>query len=314
MDNLIYHYTSFEKLQCILKYGTLRFKESTSSNDILDTIGFVNILKDMPRFNAPNGASALLNFIIDYYQRENYKPSAKFLVACFSKIPDSRLLWDAYTMHRPGNLKCPHGENKYCYEATSKYDGVCIAFKKDILEEFLHSQEGEKYDKSHMQSISYGDEKIKIFLNEWLKEAAYKSIMLGKDEDQSQDIIPPIPVIGDTYMCLKKSLVIPTLEFMQNVEAYSPFFKHAFWHEEAEVRASLLISNASLPKYDVLEYVDGTKYYDLEIPADCIDHIILGPEFDSQSFAEIDTHTEYKLHFRNFELRTSLGTGVIRNQ
>ena len=35
MDKLIYHYTSFEKLQCILKYGTLRFKESTSSNDIL---------------------------------------------------------------------------------------------------------------------------------------------------------------------------------------------------------------------------------------------------------------------------------------
>lgn len=30
-SNLIYHYTSFEKLQCILKYGTLRFKESTIS-------------------------------------------------------------------------------------------------------------------------------------------------------------------------------------------------------------------------------------------------------------------------------------------
>ena len=314
MDNLIYHYTSFEKLQCILKYGTLRFKESTSSNDILDTIGFVNILKDMPHFNAPNGIAALLNFIIDYYQREAYTSSAKFLVACFSKIPDSRLLWDAYTMHRPGTLKCPHGENKYCYEAATKYDGVCIAFKKDKLEEFLHSQEGEKYDKSHIQSISYGDEKIKILLNEWLKEAAYKSITLGKDEDQSQDIIPPIQVIGDTYMCLKKSLVIPALEFMQNVEAYSPFFKHAFWHEEEEVRASLLISNASLPKYDVLEYVDGTIYYDLEIPADCIDHIILGPEFDSHSFTEIDTHIEYKLHFRDFELRTSLGTGVIRNQ
>ena len=44
-SNLIYHYTSFEKFQCILKYGTLRFKESTSSNDVLDTIGFENILK-----------------------------------------------------------------------------------------------------------------------------------------------------------------------------------------------------------------------------------------------------------------------------
>lgn len=314
MDNLIYHYTSFEKLQCILKYGTLRFKESTSSNDILDTIGFVNILKEMPHFNTPNATSALLNFIIEYYQREAYTPSAIFLVTCFSKIPDSRLLWDAYTMHRPGNQKCPHGEERYCYEAASKYDGVCIAFKRDKLENFLHSKEGKKYDKSHVQSIVYGDTKIKILLNEWLKEAAHKSIMLGKDEDQSQDIIPPIHVIRDTYMYLKKSLVFPTLEFMKKVEAYSPFFKHAFWKEEAEVRASLLISNASLPKYNVSEYADGVKYYDLEIPADCIDHIILGPEFDSLSFAEIDTHTEYKLHFRNFELRESAGTGVIRNQ
>ena len=44
-SNLIYHYTSFEKLQCILEYGTLRFKESTRSNDVLDSIGLENILK-----------------------------------------------------------------------------------------------------------------------------------------------------------------------------------------------------------------------------------------------------------------------------
>lgn len=314
MDNLIYHYTSFEKLQCILKYGTLRFKESTSSNDVLDTIGFVKILKSMPHFNAPTATSALLNFIIEYYQRENYTPSAKFLVACFSKIPDSRLLWDAYTMHRPGNQKCPHGEDKYCYAAASKYDGVCIAFRQDKLEELLHSAEGIRFDKAHIQSIAYGDAKIKILLNEWLKEAAYKSMVLGKEEDQSQNIVPPIHVIGDTYMHLKKSLVVPTLEFMQNVEAYSPFFKHEFWHEEAEVRASLLVSNASMKKYSISEYSDGTKYYDLEISPDCIHHIILGPEFDEHSFEDIDHHTEYKFNFRNFELHQSLGTGVIRNQ
>lgn len=163
-SNLIYHYTSFEKLQCILKYGTLRFKESTSSNDILDTIGFENILKSMPNFNAPGATAALLKFIINYYRWEGYHPSAKFLVACFSKIPDSRLLWDAYTMHRPGNQKCPHGEEKYCSEVAEKYNG-------------------------------------------------------------------------------------------------------------------------------------GVKYYDVEIPADCIDHIILGPEFDESSFAEIDSHPEYKFKF-----------------
>lgn len=312
--NLIYHYTSFEKLQCILKYGTLRFKESTSSNDILDTIGFVNILKSMPHFNTPGATSALLNFIINYYQWEGYRPSSKFLVACFSKIPDSRLLWDAYTMHRPGNQKCPHGEEKYCYEAATKYNGVCIAFRQDRLSEYLSSVEGVNCDRTHVQPIIYGDTKIKIILNEWLKEAARKSIELSKDDDQSQDIIPTMPVIGNIIMDLKKSLVIPVMEFMKKVEAYSPFFKHEFWHEEAEVRAALLISNASLPNFCISEYDDGTKYYDMEIPADCIDHIILGPEFDEISFAEIDSHPEYKFRFRDYELRKSLGTGVIRNQ
>lgn len=104
------------------------------------------------------------------------------------------------------------------------------------------------------------------------------------------------------------------MEFMKKVEAHSPFFKHEFWHEEAEVRAALLISNASLPKFSISEYSDGTKYYDLEIPADCIDHIILGPEFGEQSFEEIDRHPEYKFRFRDYVLRKSLGTGVIRNQ
>ena len=253
-SNLIYHYTSFDKLQCILKYGTLRFKESTSSNDVLDTIGLENILKSMPNFNAPGATSELLNFILGYYQREAYQPSAKFLVACFSKIPDSRLLWDAYTMHRPGNQRCPHGEDKYCYEASAKYDGVCIAFRRDRLTEFLHSVEGANCDTTHIQSILYGDAKIKILLNEWLKEAARKSIELSKDDDQSQDIIPTMHVIGSITMDFKKSLVIPVLEFMKKVEAYSPFFKHQFWHEEAEVRAALLISNASLAKFDISEY------------------------------------------------------------
>ena len=314
MNDLIYHYTSFEKLQCILKYGTLRFKESTSSNDVLDTIGFERILKSMPHFNAPGIASTLLNFILDYYQRDAYRPSAKFLVACFSKIPDSRLLWDAYTMHRPGTQKCPHGEEKYCYDVVPKYNGVCIAFRQDRLEDFLHSVEGIDCNKTYVQSIIYGDARIKILLNKWLKEATHKSIELSEDDNQSQDIIPSIPVFGSISMNLKKSLVIPVLEFMKKVEIYSPFFKNAFWHEEAEVRAVLKVSNASLTKFDISEYDDGTKYCDIEIPADCIDHIILGPEFDARLFDEIDCHTEYKFKIRDFDLRESLGTGVIRSQ
>ena len=314
-SKLIYHYTSFQKLQSILKNGTLRFKESTSSNDILDTIGFGTILKYMPHFNSPSITSWFLNFILDYYQRENYRPSkSKFLVACFSKIPDSRLLWDAYTMHRPGNEKCPYGKERYCYTAATKYDGVCIAFHQDRLAEFLHSVEGTNCDRAYVKPILYGDEKMKALLNKWLKEAIQKSNELNKDVDQSQDIIPTIPIIGKNALDFKKPLVIPVVEFIQKVDECSPFFKHEFWKEEAEVRAALLISNASLPKFNISEFDDGTMYYDMEIPANCIDHIILGPEFDEVSFEEIDCHPEYKFRFRDYELRKSMGTGVIRNQ
>lgn len=217
-------------------------------------------------------------------------------------------------MHRPGNQKCPHGEEKYCSEVAAKYNGVCIAFRQDRLSEYLRSVEGLNCDRTHVQPIVYGDSKIKILLNEWLKEAARKSIELSKEDDQSQDIIPTMPVIGTLTMDLKKCLVIPVMDFMKKVEAYSPFFKHEFWHEEAEIRAALLISNASLSRFDISEYDGGVKYYDVEISADCIDHIILGPEFDESSFAEIDSHPEYKFKFRDYELRKSLGTGVIRNQ
>lgn len=41
--NNIYHYTSFDKFKCILQNGTLRFKESTQSNDLLDTKGLENL-------------------------------------------------------------------------------------------------------------------------------------------------------------------------------------------------------------------------------------------------------------------------------
>lgn len=311
---LIYHYTSFEKLQYILKNGTLRFKESTSSNDALDTLGFVNILKSMPQFSASIDMTELLNFILGYYQRDGYTPSTVALVACFSEIPDSRLLWDAYTMHRPGNHKCPYGDDRYCYETPAKYDGVCIAFRQDKLEEILMRAKGVSCDNAHMQAIDYGDSRIRVHINNWLKEAAHSSFQLSKDPDQSQSIIPPIPITRNKVAMVKKSLVIPTLDFLQKVEAYSPFFKHEFWHEEVEVRAALLVTNRNLSKYNISKYDDGIRYFDLEITPDCIDHVITGPEFDDQSLLEINQHTEYKLRFADFEIRESLGTGVIRNQ
>lgn len=313
-SNLIYHYTSFEKLQCILQHSTLRFKESTTSNDSLDTIGFVTILKNMPQFKAPIDMTAFLNFILGYYQRDTYCASSISLVACFSQIPDSRLLWDAYTMHRPGNQRCTYGEEKYCYEVSPKYNGVCIAFRLDKLTELLATTEGAYCDKAYIQAIDYGDAKLKCLLNEWLKEAAFKSYELSKDPDQSQSIIPSLQITRTTAIDFKKSLVIPAMEFMRKVEAYSPFYKHEFWHEEMEVRASLLIANGHLARYkNILQLDDESKYCDIQITPDCIDHIILGPEFGDDSFREIKQHKNFQLDFSDFELKKSAGTGVIRN-
>ena len=44
--DIIYHYTSLDKFKCILQYGTLRFKESTTSNDLLDTTLLFDVLKE----------------------------------------------------------------------------------------------------------------------------------------------------------------------------------------------------------------------------------------------------------------------------
>lgn len=311
---LIYHYTSFEKLQCILKHGTLRFKESTKSNDILDTVGLVNILKAMPRFRAPIDMTAFLNFLLGYYQRDSYAPSTISLVACFSKIPDSRLLWDAYTMHRPGNTKCLYGSDKYCYDIPPKYNGVCIAFKQNKLQEMLDNEISKNCDNAFLQDIDYGNGRLSFLINEWLKEAAFKAELLNKDPDQAQNLVPIIPITSQKGLSLKKSLVIPMAEFITRIDENSPFFKHEFWREEQEVRASLSTKKGRISKYSAIQrFEDGTYYSDINLDTTCIDHFILGPEFDNDSLNEIEKQKEFKIKMLDFELKKSLGTGVIRN-
>lgn len=103
-EKLIYHYTSFDKFQCILRYGTLRFKESTKSNDVLDTTLLFEVLK---KYKGLPGQSetveAARKFMLDYYQEFAADNQHISLVSCFAKKGDSRMLWDAYTMNRPSN-------------------------------------------------------------------------------------------------------------------------------------------------------------------------------------------------------------------
>jgi hypothetical protein len=53
---------------------------------------------------------------------------------------------------------------------------------------------------------------------------------------------------------------------------------------------------------------------DVPIDEECIDHIVLGPEFDDLSFNVINQISDCKLNFFNIKHKQSMGTGVIRNQ
>ena len=315
-SNIIYHYTSFDKFKCILKYGTLRFKESTQSNDMLDTIGLVNALKAMPDFKSPTEMSEALNFIIGYYKSGVYRQSSTSMVACFTTIPDSRMLWDAYTMNRPSNIECPYGEAKYCYNSQLKYNGACIAFRKDKLREIIRGAEGISCEKSFLEPIRYGEDRIKITLNELLKEAIASCVKLIKDEDQTQYIIPPIPIpfTKGKVAEVKKSIVYPSLSFIGKIDERSPFFKHEFWSEEKEIRASLYVRNGNIDRYKNIREQDGAKYCDIDITLDCIDHVILGPEFDDESIYDVKNQKDVKLDFNALITQNSVGTGVIRSK
>lgn len=318
IPDLIYHYTSFDKLQSILKCSTLRFKESTQSNDILDTTRLINILQRLTYVsdNANTDIAKARDFLINYFKQPTYNNQHTSMVSCFSTLPDSRLLWDAYTMNRPSNITCKFGENKYCHESPAKYTGVCIAFKSDEIEKLIKSVENISCEKAYFSPILYGDDKIITELNNWLEVTCNKIIKLSKDDDQSQDIIPPINYLMFTRVLqvnLKKCVVFPTLEFIGTIEALSPLFKHAFWYEEREIRASLCFATKNIGLYKNINDQSGAKYFDLPITSDCVDHIILGPEFNDESYEYINNQKDYKLSFSDFSTKLSIGTGVIRS-
>lgn len=98
MPRTIFHYTSFEKFKCILQYGTWRFKLSSQSNDLLDTIYIVDIIKEFKTQNQdlPVDHLKLLEILMGYFKRAEYERLFLSYVTCFTGKADSRLLWDAY--------------------------------------------------------------------------------------------------------------------------------------------------------------------------------------------------------------------------
>lgn len=318
-EKILFHYTSLDKFKCILKYGTLRFKESTTSNDVMDTTLLFNVLKEYKGNEHSNESiEAARKFILDYYQNFAAQNQHISLVSCFAEEGDSRMLWDAYTMNRPSNIPCKYEKNRFCYDSDKTYNGVCIGFNKKKLEEHIKTYEGKVCERAYLYPIQYGGEAAKRHLNDWFLEVCAQVEELSKDSDQNQDLIAPI-VIPRIFTSeprmeikLKKSLVLPTIDLISKVDAFSPFFKHEFWSDENEIRASLCFHKEKIPK--MVEKASDGMYFDMPIKADCIEYVILGPEFTSTELNEIISHTDYKLDFDTIDKRASIGTGIIRSK
>lgn len=297
----LFYYTDFNTFKLILQNGTLRFKESTASNDKLDTVQlYTHLLEMAERKYAEAGIQTEQKFYFDML-RYNGAPNHRFaLVACFTSKADSRLLWDAYTMHRKDR-------------SAERYNGVCIEFDRNKLSAAMEN-ESDIFDIRRCQRIIYGFNTINQHL-EAIMEAFSKEVeFLSKYPNQEQNIVPPIPIpMTRIEMHFKKCLVYPMLHLNNSFDAIAPFFKHSFWREECETRALLSIKQKSKMIDKLGEYSDGSKYYDLNISAECINKVILGPEFSSQDI-EIVNSLPGKIAFCNLISECSEGTNVITNR
>lgn len=108
-------------------------------------------------------------------------------------------------------------------------------------------------------------------------------------------------------------IVIPLLHLFDNIDAAAPYIKHSFWHEECETRALLSIKKNNPNASQVSTLKDGSGYFDLQISTDCINHVILGPEFSKDDLDEL-TSIHGKISFLSLATTPSEGTGVITNR
>lgn len=302
MGNKIFYYTDFNTFTLILENGTLRFKESTASNDCLDTKLVYSQLKQIANKQLEkDSCSEALKFIYEFNKYKDFTDDRICLVSCFTTKEDSRLLWDAYTMNRKDRK-------------SEKYNGVCIEFDENKIKELLENV-GDEYVFKTLEPIMYGDGKIFSFLNDSLKEYLWEYYELKKDEDQHQDIVPTITVelFGGKVMTidLQKCIVLPAVKLIKKIENYSPLFKHDFWKEESEIRAVLSVNKEKMKSINIHK-TDNDYYYDLGINNDCIKKVILGPEFNDEEIEQLK-NLKGKIDFSLLKTEKSNGTNVIRS-
>ncbi|NMB96107.1 MAG: DUF2971 domain-containing protein [Clostridiaceae bacterium] len=302
----IFHYTSFEKFKCILRYGAWRFKLSTQSNDLLDTRYIVDIIKKLKiqSRHLSEDHHKLLEFLMGYFKRDDYERQFLSYVTCFTGKADSRLLWDAYTINRPVINQ----------DDLSGYNGVCIGVNRDKLLSVLRSEKPEYCDAGFLAPVYYSPQQQVVALDFLCKSALETFDRLKDDKDQRQDIIPTIRTtyalqIGDYFgrpHCIeinhKKSFVNSMSSYIESVEKTAPFLKHQFWEEENEYRAALNLHSSKKPNHD---------YIDINFNEDLIDFIILGPTFADKEVNVIKQIKDAKLDFNKFSIKQSMGSGVI---
>jgi len=289
----IFHYTSFEKFKCILQYGTWRFKLSTQSNDLLDTTYIVDVIKKLEiQKNLADEHRRLLNMLIGYFTRDEYKQKFFSYVTCFTGKSDSRLLWDAYTINRPVTNS----------DDVRDYNGVCIGVNRDKLLNTLKSKKPEYCDEGFLEPIYYTPQDQMNLLDLICKDALDNWDKTKDEEDQAQDIVPTIrtPYLK---MDLKKPFVYSMHSYIESVEKMAPYLKHQFWEEENEYRASLNMNISKKPKND---------YIDLDVNEELIDFIILGPTFSDKEEEIIQKIDSAKLDFNKIKKEKSVGTGIIQ--
>lgn len=296
----LYYYTDYNTFKLILKNGTLRFKESTGSNDKLDSIQLFNELSIMIDEKLDDSRlKAEQKFYFDMMKNNKIKSTRISLVACFTSKKDSRLLWDAYTMHRMGR-------------ESNRYNGVCIEFDKENLLKAMKNANG-IFDIMECRKITYGFDKIKSILENVISDYSKEVEKLSKDKNQDQDIIPAIE-ISNVYLKLKKCIVYPILKLIDKFDLEAPFIKHEFWREESEVRALLSMKDNEKNIKKIQRNIEENYYYfDISINSNSIRNVILGPEFSNDEEKELNS-IKGVIPFARLNKEKSIGTGVIVNR
>lgn len=300
-DDKLYYYTDYNTFKLILENSTLRFKESTSSNDKLDTIQLYDELFQMAKEKLNDKELKVeQKFYFDMLKYNGVHSSRIALVACFTTKADSRMLWDAYTMHRKDR------------EAV-RYNGVCIEFSKSCLRSAME-RSANIFDVKDCRNITYGFDGIRDYLENIMDAFSVEVEELSKDKDQKQSYVPPIPVPGTKKVLeLKKCIVIPLLHLIDEFDTEAPFIKHIFWEEENEIRALLSIKKGNRDVEKLGKNEDGSFFFDIVIDESCINKVILGPEFSDIDIEEVN-NIKGKLPFNHLKIEYSRGTNIITNR